>query len=211
MNSPQETHMKAVHSILRYLKSSPGKVLFAWHNHLKIKAYTDADWAGSIIDWRSTSGYCLFVGGNLVTWSKKQSVVARSNAEVEFRAMTHGICEIMVEDINGGVWYDSKDPIKLFCDNKAATNIAHNPVLHNWTKHIEIDRHLIKEKLHKGIICTPYVRTRDQLANILTKGVATNHFYRILDKLGMRDIYASAWGGVLTDSMYGMCGKLYMV
>ena len=51
MHSPRETHMKAVRRILRYLKSSPGKgVLFARHDHLKIEAYTDADWAGSIID-----------------------------------------------------------------------------------------------------------------------------------------------------------------
>ena len=88
--------------------------------------------------------------------------------------------------------YDSKDPIKLFCDNKAAINIAHNPFLNDRTKHIEIDRHFIKEKLRKGIICTPYVRTGDQLADILTKGVATNHFQKFLDKLGMREIYASA-------------------
>ena len=88
--------------------------------------------------------------------------------------------------------YDSKDPIKLFCDNKAAINIAHNPFLKDRTKHIEIDRHFIKEKLRKGIICTPYVRTGDQLADILTKGVATNHFQKFLDKLGMREIYASA-------------------
>ena len=142
----------------------------------------------------------------------KESVVARSSAEAEFRAMAHGICEILwMKILLRELGYDSKDPIKLFCDNKAAINMAHNPVLHDWTKHNEIDKHLIKEKLHKGIICTPYVRTRDQLANIFTKGVATNHFHKILDKLGMRDIYASARGGVLIDSMYGMCGKLYMI
>ena len=161
---------------------------------MKIEAYTDADWAGSIIDRHSTSGYCLCVGGNLVTRrNKKQLVVARSNAKAKFRAMAHGICEILwMKILLRELGYDSTDPIKLFCDNKAAINMAHNPVLHDWTKHNEIDKHLIKEKLHKGIICTPYVRTRDQLANIFTKGVATNHFHKILDKLGMRDIYASA-------------------
>ena len=195
MHSPREMHMKAIHRILCYLKSSPGKeVLFARHDHLKIEAYTDADWAGSIIDLRSTSRYCSFVGGNLVTWrSKKQSVVASSSAEAEFRAMAHGICEILwMKILLRELGYDSKDPINLFCDNKAAINIAHNPFLNDRTKHIEIDRHFIKEKLRKGIICTPYVRTGDQLANILTKGVATNHFHKFLDKLGMREIYASA-------------------
>ena len=139
-------------------------------------------------------------------------MVARSSAKAKFRAMAHGICEILwMKILLRELGYDNKDPIKLFCDNKAAINIAHNPFLNDRTKHIEIDRHFIKEKLRKGIICTPYVRTGDQLANILTKGVATNHFHKFLDKLGMREIYASAWGGVLTDSMYGMCGKLYMV
>jgi len=47
----------------------------------------------------------------------------------------------------------------LYCDNKAAIKIAHNPVQHDQTKHLEIDRHFIKEKLRKGIICTPYVKT----------------------------------------------------
>ena len=109
--------MKAVLRIICYLKSSPGKgVLFARHDHLKIEAYTDADWAGSIIDRHSTSRYCLFVGGNLVTWrSKKQSVVARSSAEAEFRAMAHGICEILwMKILLRELGYDSKDPIKLF-------------------------------------------------------------------------------------------------
>jgi hypothetical protein len=73
MHSPRESHMEVVYRILRYLKSSPGKgLLFSRHDHLKIEAYTDADWAGSIMDRRSTSGYCTFVGGNLVTWRSKK-------------------------------------------------------------------------------------------------------------------------------------------
>jgi len=58
--------------------------------------FTDADWAGSITDQKSTSGYCTFVWGNLVTWrNKKQDVVARSSAKAEYRAMAQGVCEIL--------------------------------------------------------------------------------------------------------------------
>ena len=61
-----------------------------------LKPYTDVDWAGSITNRRSTSGYCTFVWGNLVTWrSKKQSVVARSSAKAEYQAMAHGVCEML--------------------------------------------------------------------------------------------------------------------
>ena len=63
-------------------------------NRKTIEAYTDSDWAGSIVDRKSTSGYCTFVWGNLVTWrSNKQNVVSRSSVEAEYRAMSLGICE----------------------------------------------------------------------------------------------------------------------
>jgi len=62
---------------------------------LEIEVFTDADWARSNMDRKSTSGYCTFVGGNLVTCkSKKQSVVARSNAEAEFWSVAHGVCKL---------------------------------------------------------------------------------------------------------------------
>lgn len=82
---------------MRYLNSTPGKGLFFKKTNQKsVEVFTDADWAGSVTDRRSTSGYCTFVWGNLVTWrSKKQSVVARSSAEAEFRAMAQGICEVL--------------------------------------------------------------------------------------------------------------------
>ncbi|KAK4847955.1 hypothetical protein QYF36_019274 [Acer negundo] len=64
--------------------------------HFQVEVFTDADWAGSVTDMRSTSDYCTFVRGNLMTWrSKKQGVVARSSAEAEFRAATLGICEVI--------------------------------------------------------------------------------------------------------------------
>lgn len=89
MHYPYTSHMDAVIRILRYLKQAPGKgILFQRHNHFKIDAFT---WAISLDDRRSTSGYCSFVGGNLVTWrSKKQNVVVRSSAEAEFRAWLKG-------------------------------------------------------------------------------------------------------------------------
>ena len=87
MHDPREVYMEVVFGQGIHFKRGGSLIL---------EAYTDADWAGSIIDRRSTSAYCTFLGGNLVTWrSKKESVVARSSVEVEFRAMAHGICELL--------------------------------------------------------------------------------------------------------------------
>ena len=73
MHAPSEDHMEAVHRILRYLKTNPGKgIMFSKNNHTDIAGYTDADWAGSITDRRPTSGYFTFVGGNLVMWRSKK-------------------------------------------------------------------------------------------------------------------------------------------
>ncbi|KAH9766022.1 hypothetical protein KPL70_002047 [Citrus sinensis] len=149
MHNPGEQHMKAVMRILRYLKTNPGKgILFSKNeDYSNIEVYTDADWAGSVSDRHSTSGYFTFVGGNLVTWrSKKQHVVARSSAEAEYRGMTLGICEgLWISFILNELGYPSQQPIQLYCDNKAARDIAHNPVQHDRTKHVEVDRFFIKE------------------------------------------------------------------
>jgi len=86
MHDPRERHLQAVNKILQYLKKSPRRgLLFKRNEKLIMEVYTDADYAGSIIDRKSTSEYSMFLGGNLVTWkSKKQNILARSSAEAKF-------------------------------------------------------------------------------------------------------------------------------
>lgn len=81
-------------------------------------------------------------------------------------------------------------PMKLYCDNKAAINISQNPVQHDRTKHVEIDRHFIKEKVDTGLICMPFVPSSQQVADILTKGLFRSNFEFLVSKLVMLDIYA---------------------
>lgn len=195
MHSSGKEHFDAVYRILRNLKGTPGKgLLFKKCGHLQVEVYTDADWAGSITDRRSTSGCCTFVGGNFVTWqSKKQNVVARSSAEAEFRSVAHGICEVMwIKRLLEDLKLSDPSPMKVYCDNKAVISIAHNPVLHDRKKHVEVDRHFIKEKLDNGLICMPYIPTTDQIADILTKGLQKKQFENLISKLGMKDIFKPA-------------------
>ena len=143
------------------------------------------------MDQRSTSGYYSFVGGNLVTWrSKKHNVVARSSAEAEFRAVAHGICEIMwiirlLEELK----MTGSSPMKLYCDK---ISVAHNPVLHDRTKHVEVDKHFIKEKIDNGLVCMTYIPTEEQVANVFTKGLHKRQFDFLVGKLVMEDIFKPA-------------------
>jgi uncharacterized protein (DUF2164 family) len=195
MHDLRVPHQEVVYQILRYLKNCPGKgVLFSKNGHTKIEVYTDADWAGCLDDRKSTSGYCSFVGGNLVSWrSKKHNVVARSTPEAEYRAMTQGVSE--------GLWlcrllqelrWLKDEPIMLYCDNKAVINIANNPVQHDRTKHVEIDRHFIKNKLDEGIVCMPFVGIKKQIADIFTKWLNITDFSNVIGKMSMINIIASS-------------------
>ncbi|KAL6335920.1 hypothetical protein AAG906_003545 [Vitis piasezkii] len=155
MHNSSEDHMGVVIRILRYLKSSPGKgLMFSENVHLNIEGYMNADWAGNILDRNSTSGYFTFMGGNLVTWrSKKQKVVALSSAEVEFRDMAKGLCELLwLRSLLIEVDFPPSSTMNLLCDNKTAIDISHNPIQHNRTKHVGVDQHFIKQNLEEKII-----------------------------------------------------------
>ncbi|KAM2882470.1 hypothetical protein COP2_015447 [Malus domestica] len=187
MHSPTLVHWEIVKRILRYLKGSIGRGILMQKNESNhILAYTDADWAGNSLDRKSTTGFCTFVGGNLVTWkSKKQTVVARSSAEAEYRAMAATASELIwLKSLLLDLGFTSKEPMSLFCDNQAAMHIASNPVFHERTKHIEVDCHYIRTQVQSKVIETVYTRSHDQLADLFTKALDFTQFQRLLFKLG---------------------------
>ena len=105
--------------------------------------------------------------------------------------MSLGICEalwlrLLLMDLG----YLPRQSIQLYYDNKAACDIAHNLVQHDRTKHVEVDRFFIKEKLDEKIVELPKIRSADQLADNLTKVVSSRVLSKFLGKLGMCDIYA---------------------
>lgn len=105
--------------------------------------------------------------------------------------MALGICELLwLKIILQDLKIEWNGPMKLYCDNKSAINIAHNPVQHDRTKHVEVDRHFIKEKLDSGTICIPFVSTGNQLADVLTKGLSGSTLQSIIGMLGMSNIHS---------------------
>ena len=124
----------------------------------------------------------MFVGGDLVSWkSKKQSVVSRSTAEAEYRSIVLGVAEMLwLRTLLIELRMNQESQMRLWCDNKSAISIANNPVQHDMTKHIEINRFVIKEKLDSGILKLSHVSTKDQIADCLTKGTWANKFFYIV-------------------------------
>jgi hypothetical protein len=162
--------------------------LFKKHEHLHLEVYTNANLTGGATDRISTFGYCIYVGGKLVTRQiKKQSVVARSSVKAKFRAIAHRICKI--------IWIkrfleDLKILNSSHSKNKAAS-IAHNSVFHDRTKHVEVNKHFIKKQIGCGMICMSYVPTTKQVVDILTKGLHKKQFDYLIIKLTMEDIFKS--------------------
>ena len=128
--------------------------------------------------------------GEVKNRSKKQNVVARSSVEAEFKVVAHVICEIMwIRRLLEELKMTGSSPMKLYCDNKAAISVAHNPVLHDHTKHVEVDKHFIKEKVDNGLVCMTYIPTEEQVTDVFTKGLHKRQFDFLVGKLAMEDIF----------------------
>ncbi|XP_062104527.1 secreted RxLR effector protein 161-like [Humulus lupulus] len=130
LKAPTTKHWSTGKRILRYLVGNPHLGL-----HFKdtdIQGFADANWASSIDDRRSTSGFCLFLGGNLISWcSKKQTVAAQLSTESEYRSLALATSEIIwLQSLLKELNLTNFQCLVLWCDNLGASSLASNPVFH---------------------------------------------------------------------------------
>lgn len=188
MHKPTNVHFQAAKRVMRYLSGSPSKgILLASSSAATLSAYCDSDWAGCPNTRRSTSGFCVMLGHSPVSWkSKRQTVVARSSAEAEYRSMALTICEVMwLHQLLKDLGLTHLESTPLFCDNQAAISISANPVHHDKTKHVDIDYHFIREKVANGVVSPTYIPSSKQLADVLTKQLSCSQHEQLLSKLGV--------------------------
>ncbi|MCO5559431.1 hypothetical protein L7F22_013031 [Adiantum nelumboides] len=156
-------------------------------DNLSINLIHDADWAGSVCDRRSTSGFMFSLGSAAISWSnRKQPTVALSSTEAEYRGATVAACEVAwLEVLLGELGIQVQRPVVIHCDNLSSIQLAQNPVFHAKTKHIELHYHFIRERILDGSIDLTFVRTNEQVADIFTKALGAEKLRRFQAMLGV--------------------------
>jgi hypothetical protein len=198
MHDPRESHLNAVKRILRYLR---GTVDYGLQLHrsspTSLTAYTDADWAGCPDTRKSTSGYGVFLGDNLISWSsKRQQTVSRSSAEAEYRGVANAVAEACwLRQLLSELRRPLQRATVVYCDNISAVYLSTNPVQHQRTKHVEIDLHFVRERVAFGDVCVLHVPTSSQYVDIFTKGLPSTIFTDFRSSLNVRGAPAPAAGG----------------
>ena len=197
MHCPMESHFVAVKRILRYLQGTQDYCIQFGHGDLDLYAYSDADWAGDPNDRRSTTGLVVYLGSNPISWSsKKQHTVSKSSTEAEYRALSSTAAEVdWIKQLLQFMHISVTSPTLLYCDNLSAIALAYNPVMHQRTKHIEIDIHFVRERVAKKLLQVQFVTSNAQFADILTKGLSTSLFQTHCYNLRLGNFHPKIEGG----------------
>ncbi|KAI3729916.1 hypothetical protein L6452_18588 [Arctium lappa] len=202
MHAPRTSHFNALKRILRNIKGTLdyGLHLTKSPEH-KLIAYTDADWAGCPNTRRSTSGYCVYLGDNLLSWSsKRQPTISRSSAEAEYRGVANVVSETCwIRNLLLELHVPTSIATLVYCDNVSAVYLSCNPVQHQRTKHIELDIHFVREHVTRGQVRVSHIPSLYQVADIFTKGLPLMLFTDFRNSLNIRPPTVSTAGGVLTD------------
>ena len=187
MQAPTVVHWQTAKGILRYLAGTK-KLALMYSEQLNagVYGYTDSDHAGDIDTRRSTGGYAFFLGGAAISWcSRRQKSVATSTVEAEFLACASAVKEALwlkrlLNDL--GV---TMDTVPLICDNDGTVKMLHNPIISQYTKHVDISIHFVREKISDGIIDLNFLRTEHMVADFLTKAVPKGKFIYCRNHMGI--------------------------
>ena len=180
VSNPGLVHYLAAVYVLRYAKytSTQGITIKPFQN-LELSVYCDSDWGQNKTHRKSVSGYILYLGTTPIIWRSRtqKGKAAQSSCEAEYRALNDCINEIVwVIAFTAELGIKLPTPIKIYCDNTGADDLAHNPVHHDRTKHIDIRFHRIREFIIDGTVEIHHIPTTKNPADLFTKCVASNVF-----------------------------------
>ena len=175
LHTPTLAHWTAVKRILRYLRGTMSTGLKVTRStSTLVSAFSDADWAGCPDDRRSTGGFAVFFGPNLISWSaRKQATVSRSSTEAEYKALANATAELIwIQTLLNELRVSHSPVARLWCDNIGATYLSANPVFHARTKHIEVDYHFVRERVAQKLLDIRFIPTNDQVREGFTKALS---------------------------------------
>jgi len=182
-----EAHWKAAQRVVKYLKGTKDWVLSLGSEHTSLQGHCDSSWGDDLSTRHSTLGYCFSLGSGVISWrSKKSGSVAHSTTEAEYYAQAEAVKEacwlrMFLEEV-----WDKPNTTVIHCDNSSAVKLAHNPINHSRTKHIDITHHFIREKIEQGVVELMLVPSKANVADILTKPLTREEHLRLCGLLGLR-------------------------
>jgi hypothetical protein len=187
MHDLREQHLVAIKHILRYVKGMLYHGL-QLHSSSPASMGTYTDWAGRLDTRCSTSGFCVYLGDNLVSWSsKRQHTVSRSIAEAKYHVVANTVAEATwIHQLLHELHRPSPPATVVFCDNVSVVYMSTNPVQHQRTKHIKIDLHFVRDRVSMGQVHVLHVSSSRQFADILMKGLPSPLFLDFWSSLNIR-------------------------
>lgn len=188
LHCASEIHFQAAKRIVRYIKGTTNfGIKYSNCQNFKFLGYSDSDWAGSVDDMKSTTGFCFSFGSSFFSWcSKKQEMTAQSTAEAEYVAANATVNQaIWIRKILADLHMEQNEPTQVYVDNQAAIAISKDPVFHGKTKHFKIKLYHLREEQKHGEVKLLYCKTEDQIADVFTKALSKARFEILRDKLGL--------------------------
>lgn len=149
--------------------------------------YSDSDWAGCPETRRSTGGFCSFLGSNIISWSaKRHETVSKSSTEAEYRTMSLAASEVAwLQNLVTVMGLQQTVTPLMLCDNLSAVCLTANPRFHKRTKHFEVDFHYVRERVALKKLEVRHIPAALQLADIFTKSLPQDAFFKLRSKLGV--------------------------
>jgi hypothetical protein len=193
LEEPREDHLATVKKILRYVAGTYNWAIWfsrKKENRALLTGFSDTYFAGDADARKSTTWVIFFLANNPITWqSTKQKVVAQSSCESEYIAAANATCQELwlVQALAEVQGYALSTPL-LRVDNRSAIALIKNPVLHGQSKHIKVKYHLVRESTENSQINVEFIRSEEQLGDILTKPLSRVKFLELHTKIGLIDV-----------------------